>query len=167
MYKHFSLCHRCVWSTPLIKDTYLCNRQSPVQKITTKQMQSCETRSQWLHLQNTCIPTAQETLWKRGWKDCKSQRDRGFALKVCVLVTSEAAHSWSLTNQTAQMWTEQERSKWIFQTGWGKAHKASTPRKELWATQERWGWERRSFLAKTTPTACPVSNGQSWNHTYR
>ena len=33
-------------------------------------MQSCETQSQWLHLQNT------STLWKRRWKDCKSQRDR-------------------------------------------------------------------------------------------
>lgn len=39
----------------------------------------------------TPTPEAQGTLQKRRWRDCKSQRMREFAIKLCLLIMSEVA----------------------------------------------------------------------------
>lgn len=44
------------------------------------------------------VPEARESLWKTGWKDCKRQRNRKFAVESCLL---EMSHPWSLTNIAA------------------------------------------------------------------
>ena len=45
---------------------------------------------QWVHLQNTPTPKAQGTLQKKEQKDCESWRIRLFAVRLCLLVTSDA-----------------------------------------------------------------------------
>lgn len=55
-------------------------------------MQGYGAQSQWIQLQNIFTPKAPETLRKRGWKACKVQRFWEFAVKVCLLVMSEAIH---------------------------------------------------------------------------
>ena len=53
-------------------------------------MQSCGAQSQGLHLQNTHMPKAQRTLQKSKWKDCTSQRNSEFAVRLGLLAKSEA-----------------------------------------------------------------------------
>lgn len=53
-------------------------------------MQNCGAQLQWIHLQNIPAPRAQKTLLKMGQRDCRSQRVRDFAIRLCLPVTSVA-----------------------------------------------------------------------------
>lgn len=59
----------------------LCNRQRPLRKPKATEMQSCESQSQWMYLQNTPKFKTQGTIQKKGQKNCKSQRIRYFTVK--------------------------------------------------------------------------------------
>lgn len=61
-----------------------------LQKTTTIIAQTYGAQCQWICLQKTPIPEAQGTFPNRGWKDWKSQRTRGFAERMCLLVMSAA-----------------------------------------------------------------------------
>lgn len=52
-------------------------------------MQSYGGPFQWVNLQTTATPKTQGTFWKMIWKDCKSQRLKKFAVRLCFLVISE------------------------------------------------------------------------------
>jgi hypothetical protein len=71
-----------------IKETSLCNRWRPLQKTIT--YQNAELRSLNRPIYNrTPESEAQRSVWKRGWKNCKSQRNRAFALRLYLLGISE------------------------------------------------------------------------------
>jgi hypothetical protein len=59
-------------------------------KLQPVKIQSCGTQIQWIHLQNTSTSKVQGPLQKRKQKDCKSQRIREFAVRLCFLVTQGA-----------------------------------------------------------------------------
>lgn len=48
----------------------------------------CRAPSQWIHLENTLVPRAQETVQKRGQKDVKKQRIEEFAVRLCLVRSS-------------------------------------------------------------------------------
>jgi hypothetical protein len=62
-----------------------------------------------MHTSNSPVSKAKETLWKKEWKDCKSQRIRKFDVRLCLLVTSETMPNLNWTRVT---WTEQGHAKW-------------------------------------------------------
>lgn len=67
----------------------------------------------------TLAPKAQETLQKKGWRYCKSQRTRKFAVSLCHLVMEEFilrnSHQPDWLNMN---WTSQQKTS---PSGWEKA----------------------------------------------
>lgn len=55
-------------------------------------IQNCGAQCQLILLQPTPAPRARESLWKRRRKDCKSQRSREFAVRLCLLELLEKLH---------------------------------------------------------------------------
>ena len=113
-------------------------------------MQSYGAQSQGLHLQNTSTSKAQGTLSKRRQKDCKSRRVRGFAVRLCFLVTQKL-HTMSRQCDCFNMsWTRM--TPMAVPAGKGKAHKTS-PYSKNSRQLRRAGSERNgSSLEKSTPT---------------
>jgi hypothetical protein len=63
-------------------------QQRPLEKTITEQTAE----------DKTCVmlsPTAMSTLQKKGQKDCKSQRNRNFAERLCLLEISERLYPLS------------------------------------------------------------------------
>ena len=71
-------------------------------------------------------PKAQGSLGRGGWKDCKSQRIRELAERLCLLGMSEP-HSQILTNMiaTTHKWTGTTLIEMLM-VGERKAHRVST-----------------------------------------
>lgn len=82
------------------------------------QMKTCGAQFQRTELQNTLAPKAQETLQKKGWRYCKSQRSRKFAVSLCHLVMEECilmnSHQPDWLNMN---WTGQQKTS---PSGWEK-----------------------------------------------
>lgn len=87
-------------------------------------MQSYGAQSQWLYLQNTPAPKAQRTYQKRGWKDCKIQRIKEFAVRLHLLGMAEAvaikSHQLDCLNMN---WTRQQTTIDISRLGGGESTK--------------------------------------------
>jgi hypothetical protein len=82
-----------MWSSPTTKEISLYNRQTIIENYSQSKCRVVEPR----HIYKT-TPTqrwSSEVIAEEGCNDCKSQRIRGVAVKVCVLVMSEGAHSKS------------------------------------------------------------------------
>lgn len=84
-------------------------------------------------------------------------------IHVCTytfLVISEATlvKSYQLD---CLMWAGQGWHQWTAQTGWRKAHRASTLHRQLQATERSWQLERWSFPGHSVTTGHPVPNGQN------
>lgn len=78
----------------------MCSLQPSSRKLLIQQMETITEKPQlnkglwkpvqWIDLENTFEPKAQETVEKRGHKDSNSQNIRKFTVRWCLLVTSEA-----------------------------------------------------------------------------
>lgn len=84
---------------------------------------------------NTPIPKTQETLEKRGWKECKSHNNEKFAMRLCFLLISEntfiKSHQYDCPDMFGTRMTPIN-----CHVGLGKVHRNSTLHKLLQAIKE-------------------------------
>ena len=79
--------HKCSFH-PLSRRLLCETDRDPYRKPQTPQIKSWGAQSQWIHLQNTPVPKALGTLQEI---DCKRQRIREFAVRLCLSLMSEAS----------------------------------------------------------------------------
>ena len=71
--------------------------------------------------QLTPTSTAQGSLWKRGWKECKSQMNREFAVRLCLSNVRSYIHKVSSTWLSKCGWTRTATDilMWTGEIPWG------------------------------------------------
>lgn len=76
----FPYTQRYMSSSALVEETYLCNKETEFQKTPIHKNAELKRPVPFV-----TTPRARGTLWYRGQKDCKSQRIRGVAVRLCLL----------------------------------------------------------------------------------
>lgn len=134
------------------------NRWKTLQKSTTNQNTEL-----WSPVQmNTS--TKYGTLGKRRWNGHKSQRLRGFAVRLRLPVTSKVisikSHQHDCPSVRGTRMTPMSTPNWA-----GKTPEGLIPTKRSIDNWENLG-PREPSLRKSTPICCPEPNRQPWKHTF-
>lgn len=154
------------WETLLlIMETSQCFKQRQLQKCTTNENAELSPVSVNTSI-NTSTPKAQKTLWKKGPKDCKSQRIGEFAVRLCILGLLEASpmkcHQHDCLKKS---WTRTVSIDMAKQTGKASRSQPCTKNYRNYrtqATKECWEWEKWSSPGRSTPVSYPIPNCQTW-----